>query len=93
MEDKEIQNRIVEKMLRKRVTGGKKKQVDTVVNHSLPSHAQGRGKTLIEEMKADSDAPIEAYGGGHRDNIRLTSVKDAVEFLKENDGNVPFGFD
>lgn len=92
MDDQEIRNRIVEKMLRKRVMGGKKHQVDTVVNYSVPSHAQGRAKHLIDEMKAGS-APIEAYGGGHRENIRLTGADDAVEYLKANGGDVPFGFD
>lgn len=92
MEDTDIENRIVRKMLRKQVVGGHKKQVDTVVNW-LPSDAQGRGRQLIDEMVADATAPIEAYGGGHRENVRLTSVEDAVEFLKSNDGDVPFGFD
>ncbi|WP_281062941.1 hypothetical protein [Halorussus pelagicus] len=43
-------------------------------------------------MIRDPDGPIEGYGGS-RDNVRLTSKEDAVEFLKSNDGNVPFGFD
>ena len=93
MDDQDIKNRIIEKMLRKRVTGGKKQQVDTVVNYSLPSHAQGRGRDLIGDMLADPDAPIEGYGGGHRQNIRLTSPEDAVKYLRDNDGNVPFPFD
>ncbi|MDZ7730601.1 MAG: hypothetical protein U5K37_06310 [Natrialbaceae archaeon] len=73
-------------MLRKRITGTHKKQIDTVVAMALPSHDQGRGKTLIDAMIADPTAPIEAYGGGHRENIRLTSPDDAVEYLKSNGG-------
>lgn len=92
MEDQEIRNKIVRKMLRKQVVGGKKRQLDTVVNYSLPSHAQGQGKQLIEEMLADANAPIQGYGGGARQNIQLTSVEDAVKYLKDNDGDVPFGF-
>ena len=91
MEDPEIRNRVVEKLLRKRVVGSHKKRVDTVTNW-LPSHAQGRGEQLIREMLADRNAPLEAYGGS-RDNVRLTSVSDAVEYLETHDGNVPFGFD
>jgi hypothetical protein len=79
-------------MLRKRVVGNHKKQIDSVVNMALPSHEQGRGKTLIEEMVTDADAPIEAYGGGHRENVRLSGVDNAVDYLKSNGGDVPFGF-
>lgn len=91
MDDPEIRNRIVEKLLRKRVVGSHKKRVDTVTNW-LPSHAQGRGEQLIRDMIANSNAPLEAYGGS-RDNVRLASVADAVEYLEQHDGNVPFGFD
>lgn len=93
MEDQDIRNRIVRKMLRKRITGNHKKQIDTVVNMSLPSHEQGRGKQLIEEMVSDPDAPIVAYGGGHRNNVHLANVEDAVDYLKRHGGDLPFGFD
>ena len=93
MDDQDIRNRIVRKMLRKRIVGNHKKQVDTVVNMALPSHEQGKGRTLIEEMLTDTSSPIEGYGGGGRQNIRLTSVEDAVDYLKDNGGDVPFGFD
>ena len=93
MDDQQIRNRIVEKMIRNGpITGGNKVSIDTAVNQYLPSHEQGRGKTLIDEMAADA-SPIERYGGGARENIRLSSVDDAVEYLKANGGNVPFGFD
>lgn len=91
MEDQQIRNRVVEKLLRKRVVGSHKKRVDTVKNW-LPSHAQGRGEQLIREMINERDAPLEAYGG-NRDNVRLTDVNDAVAYLKANDGDVPFGFE
>lgn len=92
MADQDIRNRLVEKMLRKRIVGGKNRTVDAVVNMALPSHDQGRGKQIIDNMVADPAAPIERYGG-QRDAIRLTSVADAVDYLKANGGNVPFGFD
>ena len=91
MTDKHIKNRIVEKLLRNRVIGNHKIRVDTAVNRYLPSHDQGRGKELIREMIRDPGSPVEGYGGS-RDNIRLASKEDAVEFLEENGGNVPFGF-
>lgn len=91
MDDRAIRNRIVEKLLRKRVVGSHKKRVDTVTNW-LPSHDQGRGEQLLREMLRDPESPVEGYGGS-RDNVRLTSVEDAVEFLEEHDGDVPFGYE
>lgn len=43
-------------------------------------------------MIRDPDAPLEGYGGS-RDNVRLASVDDAVAYLRENGGELPFGFD
>lgn len=91
MGDQELRNRIVEKMLRSRIVGSKNRTIDAVVNMALPSHLQGAGKRAIDEMVA-AGKPIERYGG-QRDAIRLTSVEDAVEYLEENGGNVPFGFE
>lgn len=91
MADQVIKNRIVEKMLRKRVVGGRNMSIDAVVNMALPSHQQGEGTEAIEAMIAAGEL-IERYGG-HREAIRLASVADAVEYLTENGGNVPFGFD
>ena len=87
----EVRNRIIEKLLRKKVTGSHKKQVDTVVNW-LASSDQGQAKQEIEEMVADPGCPLERYGGS-RDNIRLSSISGAVKYLKENGGNLPFNFD
>lgn len=95
MDDQDIRNRIVRKMLKNQIVGNHKKQLETVVSRiaGLPSHEEGRGKDLLEAMVSDPDAPVEGYGGGHRQNVRLTSVQDAVAYLKANGGNAPFGFD
>ena len=93
MEEQDIRNRIVRKMLRKQIVGNHKKQIDSIVNMCLPSHEQGWGKELLEAMATDPDSPVERYGGGHRQNVRLTSVEDAVDYLTQNGGDVPFGFD
>ena len=93
MNDQDIRNRLVRKMLRKRIIGNHKKQIDTIVNMCLSSHEQGRGKDLLKAMATDPNAPIETYGGGHRQNIRLISADAAVDYLKANGGDVPFGFD
>jgi len=95
MDDQDIKNRIVRKMLKNQIVGGHKKQLDTVISDiaALPSHEEGRGKELLKEMLSDQESPVEGYGGGHRQNVRLTSVEDAVEYLKDNGGDIPFGFD
>ena len=93
MEDQDIKNRIVRKMLRKQIVGNHKKQIDSIVNMCLPSHEQGRGKELLEDMATDPHSPVEMCGGSHRQNVRLTSVEDAVDYLKQNGGDIPFGFD
>lgn len=93
MDDAEIKCRIVEKLLRNRVIGAKNWTIDRAIDHSLPSHAQGRGRQLLEdEMIPQAEASVQRYGG-QRDAIKLTDVETAVEFLEENDGNVPFGFE
>ena len=91
MDGQAVRNRIVEKLLRKRVVGSHKKQADTVVNW-LPTHVQGRGERLLREMVRDPVVPVEGYGGS-RDNVRLTSVEAAVSYLGDNGGEVPFGFE
>lgn len=91
MDDQAIRNAIVSKLLHKRALGGHKMQVQTVVRMALPSHAEGRGKQLIDGLVQAS--VVERYGGGHRANVRLPSVAAAVDYLEDNDGDVPFGFD
>lgn len=39
-----------------------------------------------------AEAGIRRYGG-QRDAVQLTDVATAVQFPKDNGGNVPFGFD
>lgn len=92
MKAQAIRNRVVRKMLRNGVVGSHKRQADTVVRWAVPTHLRGRCRTVLDEMTTDPDAPIEAYGGGRRENVRLTSVDAAVEYLEANDGDVPFGY-
>lgn len=92
--DSELKCKLVEKLLRKRVTGGKKISLDQLVNHAVRDSDAGRAKRLLrDEMIPRNEASIEQYGGGARENIRLGNVNEAVQFLKDNGGNVPFGFD
>ena len=91
--DIELKCKIVETLLRKRITGGKKISIDTLLNYSVRDSDAGRARRLLkDEMIPQGEASIEQYGGGHRENIRLGSVDDAVKLLEQYDGEVPFGF-
>lgn len=92
MDDQRLRNDVVEWMVRKKVTGAKKHQIQTVVGYALQSHEEGRGKELIEEMLASPSAPIQGYGGGHRSNIQLTSLGAAKEYLREHGRDLPEWF-
>ena len=78
----ELKLDIVEKLVRQKVTGGHKKQVDTVKNW-FPTSKQGNVETHIRELIRDPDAPVEGYGGA-RDNVRLTGIDDAKEWLSDH---------
>lgn len=84
--------KMVKYLVKNKVTGNHKKQRDTVINNSgLPSHAKGDARDILDEM-ARNPPPIEMYGGGHRQNVRLTSISEGVTFIKENGGDPPWGF-
>lgn len=57
----------------------------------LPTHAQGDAENAIREL-IRNPPPVQAYGG-QRDAITLTSPQDGVQYLKNNGGDVPFGWD
>ena len=93
MTEEELKVKIVRYLARNSVTGSHNRTVDTVKNRAgVPTHAQGDVEAVIRELVRDPDAPVEAYGG-QRDAIRLTSIKDAVEYIEEHGGDVPFGLD
>lgn len=80
-DDDELKLDIVEKLARKEVVGGHKKQVDSVKNLFKTSD-QGRVEDLIRELSTDPNAPVIAVGGGARDTVQLTSISDAKKWLK-----------
>lgn len=81
--------KVVTKLARKKVVGAHKKQVDTVKNWFATSD-QGKVENLIREMARDPNAPIESYGGS-RDNVRLTSMEAAKEYIRDRGGKLPWG--
>jgi hypothetical protein len=89
--DTEIRCKVINKMVRKNITGAHKVTVDTAKTW-VATHDRGRAEELIREMVRDADSPLEAYGGS-RDNVRLTSIPDGVAFLKAHDCDVPFGYE
>lgn len=88
--DKHLKLKIVTKMVRQPIVGGRKVTVDTAKSW-VAKHDRGRAETLIRNMITDPSAPIEAYGGGSRDNIRLSSMQAGIDYIKDNGGTLPFG--
>lgn len=91
MGGREIKKAIVSTMLQKGIVGGHKAQRQSVVGWAVATHDEGRAKALLDELI--QEGIIERYGGGHRENVRLASVDRAVQYLKDNDGDVPWGYD
>lgn len=94
MEDDEIELalKMVDYLVSHKVTGNHKKSRDTIINYSgLPSHAEGDAREVLDKM-ARNPPPIEQYGGGHRENVRLTSIQDGVDFIEDHGGDPPWGF-
>lgn len=89
MADDNPRVKIVKKLARKKVVGTHKKQVETVKNW-FATDEQGRTEETIHEMIRDPDAPLQGYGGS-RDNVRLTSIEDAKDFIREHGGELPWG--
>ena len=87
--DDQLRVKIVKQLARKKVVGGHKKRVDTVKNWFATSD-QGRVEELIREMIRDPDTPLEGYGGS-RDNVRLTNIVEAKEYITERGGDLPWG--
>lgn len=83
-----IKAEIVKRLARKNVIGSHKKQVDTVKNW-FPSHQQGEVEKLIREMIRSPTAPLEGYGGS-RDNVRISDIEDAKQFIRERGVELPW---
>jgi hypothetical protein len=84
-----LAGKITEKLLRKRVLGGHKKQITTVASW-FRSDRQGEVKDVIDRMATEPAIPLEKYGGGHRSNIRLTSFEEAMQFAEACEADTEF---
>lgn len=82
--DDEIEADAVETLIRDEVVGSKKWTVDRLKNSGFKSSDQGRVDDIVRKLVKDPNAPLEYYGGGARDNVRLTSIDEAREWLNEN---------
>jgi hypothetical protein len=92
--DSELKCALVETLLRKRITGNKRITIDTLLNYSVRDSDAGQARQLLrDEMIPKNEASIIQYGGGARENVQLSDVDEAVQFLKDNDSDVPFRFD
>lgn len=93
MSEQDIKNRIVETLLNDRVTGSNKTSIDTLLNYAVRDSEQGQARRLLkDEMLPKSEGSIQQVGGGARENVQLADVQQAVRYLYENGGEVPWTF-
>lgn len=93
MSEQDLKNQIIETLLNDRVTGSNKTSIDTLLNYSVRDSDQGEARRLLkDEMLPKSEGSIQQVGGGARENVQLGDVQTAVQYLHENDGEVPWGF-
>lgn len=82
--------KIIRKLAANGVTGGHKKQIDTIASSwGFASHEEGRVRDRLEELATNPEVPVEKYGG--RDVVRLTDMAAAKEFIQEHGGELPWG--
>lgn len=89
-DNKALRAKIVRKLASNQATGDKKVQVQTLTGWGFASNNEGKVKILVKEMKADPGAPIQGYGG-RKAVVRLTSMEEAKEYIRENGGELPWG--
>ncbi|WP_330631405.1 hypothetical protein [Halocatena halophila] len=87
--DDEIAIKIMRKLVRGGYVGNRKVTVDTAKGW-VASHDEGRAEELIRDWITEPESPIEAYGGGERDNIRLTSRAQGLKWLEARDVDTTF---
>ena len=88
-DEQDLKVKVIKKLASNNVTGAKKVQIDTVMNWGFASHNKGKIRDIIEELARDPDAPVEMYGG--RDVVRLSSMAEAKEYIKDHGGDLPWG--
>ena len=93
MSEQNLKNQIVETLLNRRVTGSNKTSIDTLLNYAVRDSDQGQARQLLkDEMLPKSEGSIQQVGGGARENVQLGDIKQAVRYLYENGGEVPWTF-
>ncbi|WP_248911050.1 hypothetical protein [Halocatena marina] len=87
--DEEIKVKIMRKLVRGGYVGKRKVTVDTAKGW-VASHDEGRAEELIRDWITEPGSPLEAYGGGARDNIRLSSKAEGMRWLEAHDVDTTF---
>jgi len=82
--ERELAEKLIRKLTRKRVIGNHKKQIATTINW-VATHEQGDAKDLLHRMAVDPDCPVEYYQT--EEVIHLTSYEAAVEYVDELGGD------
>lgn len=84
----EIKTQVVEMLLQKRILPPQAVHKRQILKW-FPMRNEEIVEKAIEELVAKEDTPITKR---QHDQISLTSVDEAVSYIRHNDGDVPFGF-
>jgi hypothetical protein len=87
--DEEMKVKIMRKLVRGGYIGNRKITVDSAKKW-VATHDRGRAEELIRNWITEPGSPIEAYGGGTRDNIRLTSKAAGMKWLEAHGVDTTF---
>jgi len=82
---------MTEKALRQRFVGQKHVPIEGIVQTALPTHARGRGKTLLEDQMIPQNEAGWAYYSSNG-SVHITDPDKAVSFIEEHNGNVPWNY-
>lgn len=76
-EDRELACEIIHKMQRAKILGSHHKQGQTIAGW-WPSHEQGRVKSVLDDLVADPEAPVQHY---RSNTYQLSSYHQADRYL------------
>lgn len=88
--DTGLKVRMTKKALRRGFTDERHAPVEGIVC-VLPTHARGRGEDALKEMVTKHQAGWAQYGA--TGTYYIVDTQAAVEFIKNNGGDLPFGFE
>lgn len=89
LNEQSLKNRIITKLIRSRAVGKNRIQKETI-QAWVPSRESQAAEDAITELSTSANSPLIIDSNG---TVYLESLDAGIEYLKNNSGDVPFGFD